>query len=222
MYNSSLEKQQTMNKTIETALPSLVPVLERRIKAYHEMFSLPLIAEFWEEVLHRSFEEIGLQTTWKPDRSHGIGEDMRLVGIENSRISCKSGQISRNRKLGKECVKFNGSRSTKFETLEDKLTYFSESHDDCYFLLAKEKVFDKKYKLIVFSSSVCDVSTLDWLETASGKEWRGEGEFVASIGKSMSAQLWTTLPLEKVRFIQEIDCNTPKEESQKEEPLDLI
>ena len=217
MYNSSLEKQQTMNKTIETVLPTLIPVLERRIKAYHEMFSLPLIAEFWEEVLHRSFEEIGLKTTWKPDRSHGVGEDMRLIGIENSRISCKSGQISHNRKLGKECVKFNGSRSTKFDSLQEKLAYFSESHDDCYFLLAKNKPFNKKYRLVIFNSSVCNVSQLDWMETASGKEWRGEGKFVASIGKAMSAQLWTTLPIENVDFMQEIDCGPPKEE-----PLDLI
>ena len=114
-------------------------------------------------------------------------------------------------------VKFNGSRSTKFDSLEEKLAYFSESHDDCYFLLAKNKPFNKKYRLVIFNSSVCNVSQLDWMETASGKEWRGEGKFVASIGKAMSAQLWTTLPIENVDFMQEIDCGPPKEE-----PLDLI
>ena len=82
-------------------LPKLVPVLERRIKAYHENFSLPLIAEYWEEVLHRSFTEIGYPTTWTPERSHRVGEDMRIVGVPNSRISCKSGQIVTNKQLGK-------------------------------------------------------------------------------------------------------------------------
>ena len=43
-------------------LPSLVPVLTRRIKDYHSMFSLPLIGEFWEETLHRSLEEVGQPT----------------------------------------------------------------------------------------------------------------------------------------------------------------
>ena len=197
-----------MNQTIEHSLPTLVPVLKRRIKAYHDMFSLPLIGEFWEETLHRSFEEIGFKTTWTPDRSHTVGEDMRLIDVDSSRISCKSGQISNNRKLRKECVKFSGSRSTKFETLEEKIAYFSESHDDCYFLLAKNKPFNKKYRLMIFNSSLCDVSKLEWSETSSGKEWKGEGEFLAIIGKSMSAQLWTTIPIENIDFICEIDCNT--------------
>ena len=191
-----------------TILPKLIPKLERRIHAYHEMFSLPLIAEFWEEVLHRSFQDIGINTSWTPDRSHKVGEDMRLAGIENSRISCKSGQISRNKQLGKECVKFNGSRSTKFETLEEKIAHFSTSHDDVYFMLAKKAKFDKTYKLIVFDSSVCNVKNLSWKETDTKKQWVGEGAFLANIGKSMSAQLWTTLPLDLVTFTHDFNCNT--------------
>ena len=59
-------------------LPELLPILVERIKQYHKLFSLPLIGEFWEETLHRSFEELGQTTSWKPNRSHAVGEDMNL------------------------------------------------------------------------------------------------------------------------------------------------
>ena len=200
---ASLSQQQT----IPELLDELVPVLTNRVKAYHTLFSLPLIAEQWEETLHRSFKDIGKNTTWKPDRSHAVGEDMRLEGIENSRISCKSGQFVNDRSLGKTCVKFNGSRSTSFPSLEEKLAHFCESHDDYYFLLAKDKNFNKKYKLLVFESPICRVDQLTWTESSSGKSWNGTGEFKACIGKSMSAQLWTTLPLDMIPYQFEIDCS---------------
>ncbi len=200
---ASLSQQQT----IPEVLDELVPVVTNRVRAYHTLFSLPLIAEQWEETLHRSFKDIGKNTTWKPDRSHAVGEDMRLEGIENSRISCKSGQFVNDRSLGKTCVKFNGSRSTSFPTLEEKLAHFCESHDDYYFLLAKDKNFNKKYKLLVFESPICRVDQLTWTESSSGKSWNGTGEFKACIGKSMSAQLWTTLPLDMIPYQFEIDCS---------------
>ena len=197
----------TMQQRLPLILEELIPVLTKRVKAYHQLFSLPLIAEQWEETLHRAFKHIGYNTTWKPDRSHAVGEDMRLEGIENSRISCKSGQFVNNRSLGKTCVKFNGSRSTSYPTIEEKIAHFCESHDDYYFLLAKDKKFNKKYKLLVFESSICRVDQLTWRESASKKSWNGEGEFKACIGISMSAQLWTTLPLDIIPYQFEIDCS---------------
>lgn len=204
----------TYNKTTDNVpeiiglLPKLVPVLTDKIKNYHKMFSLPLIGEFWEETLHKSFLEIGKSTTWKPNRSHAVGEDMRINDIEKSRISCKSGQFIKSKSLGnKLCVKWNGSRSTKFPTLDAKIIHFSESHDDWYFLLAKKRNFDKKYKLIVFPSDLVRVDQLSWTESKSGKQYTGIGDFSAIIGKSMSAQLWTTFPLDRIPYSFNIDAN---------------
>lgn len=198
----------TIQERLPLILKVLIPVLTKRIKAYHEQFSLPLVGEYWEETLHRSFTDIGETTSWKPDRSHTIGKDMTLEGIDNSRISCKSGQfIKKDRALGKKCVKFNGGRSTSHPTLEEKIAHFSESHDDLYFLLAKDKKFEKKYKLLVFASPVCKVNKLTWSESPSGKVWNGIGEFKAIIGKSMSHQLWTTLPLNMIEYQYDIDCS---------------
>ena len=208
MNTITSSEQGTLENTIDMKLllEKLIPVLTKRVKAYHELFSLPLIAEQWEETLHRSLQDIGYNTTWKPDRSHAVGEDMRIIDIPNTRISCKSGQFINSRELGTACVKFNGSRSTSHETLEEKIKHFSDSHDDYYFMLSKNKEFDNTYKLLVFESTICKVDQLLWTESKSGKAWNGTGKFVATIGKAMSSQLWTTLPLNMIVHSLDIDC----------------
>lgn len=190
--------------TIEQIVDKLIPFMITRIRKYHEMFTQPLIAEFWEETLHNSFRDCGFTTTWKPDRSHKIGEDMRIECVHQSRISCKSGQFVTPRG-GTPSVKFNGSRTTSQETLEEKIAHLSADHDDWYFLLAKNKNFDKKYKLLVFESVKCKVNQLQWRENDTCKQWIGTGVFQASINKSMSSQLWTTFPLDMVTYKIDID-----------------
>ena len=184
-------------------IPDLVPFIVSRIQRYHELFEQPLIAEFWEETLHKSFLEYGYSTTWKPDRSHKIGEDMRIESIAGSRISCKSGQFIKP-SGGTDSIKFNGSRTTSYETIDEKITQLCGDHDDWYFLLAKKKPFDKTYKLLVFESSKCKVNQLTWEENKTGKQWVGSGEFQACISKSMSSQLWTTLPMSMVTYSYDI------------------
>ena len=184
-------------------IPDLVPFIVSRIQRYHELFEQPLIAEFWEETLHKSFLEYGYSTTWKPDRSHKIGEDMRIENIVGSRISCKSGQFIKPRG-GTDSIKFNGSRTTSYEAIDEKITQLCGDHDDWYFLLAKKKPFDRTYKLLVFESSKCKVNQLTWEENKTGKQWIGTGEFQACISKSMSSQLWTTLPMSMVTYSYDI------------------
>lgn len=186
---------------LQNLITQLLPILIDKINRYHEMFELPLIAEQWEEVLHRSILAIGQPTTWTPNRSHTVGEDMRLINIPNSRISCKSGVLNKN------CVKFSGSRSTRFQTLDEKIEHFSANHDDYYFLLSKHQNFDHTYKLLVFPSALCRVNQLTWTESASGKAWNGVGPFVATISQAMSGQLWTTLPLDLIPYNFDINIH---------------
>ena len=151
--------------------------------------------------------DIGLNSKWENNRSHKIGEDIFEESI--GRISCKSGALS------KDSVEWNGSRTGKYETLAEKLEFLSSDHDDYYFMLAKDKknIIDKnfKYKVLIFPSSLCKVNELNWEEKFSrdGKlsGWKGTGNFNAKIVLSMSGQLWTTLPLDMVEHIIEIDGN---------------
>ena len=65
----NLNERIKMNENIASAI-------EKRIKRYHEDFSLPLMAEQWEEVLTRSLRDVGLNPEWDNDRSHKVGEDI--------------------------------------------------------------------------------------------------------------------------------------------------
>jgi hypothetical protein len=190
-------------------LPTLVEVLGRRIKAFHAGgIRLPLLAEYWEDVLDAAFTEMGHPTTWTADRSHRVGEDLRLPSVADSRISCKSGVIMPR----KQVVKISGSRSTKHDGLEAKIAHFSGNHDDWYMLLAKPKNFKGIYTLMVFPSSLIKPDQLDWTESKSGKQWTGVSKpgcavpFTATIGKSLSAQLWVEIPLAHISHKYEIDC----------------
>jgi len=178
--------------------------LEVRIKRYHEDFSLCLMAEQWEEVLYRSLKDIGLSPKWDNDRSHKVGEDIFEKSI--GRISCKSGAIGGKKK---DKVIFNGSRTTRYKTIEEKLEFLSSDHDDFYFMLSKDKkdINNKnfKYKVLIFSSASCKVNKLNWVKTTSG--YKGTGKFEAKISTSMSGQLWTTLPLNMIDHVIDINGN---------------
>lgn len=194
-------------------IKDLTTVVEKNIKAFHNLLCQPITGTIWEELLSKSFNEIGYETTWKPDNSHKIGEDMRIVSLENSRISCKSGVITHNRthKLG-ECVQFSSSRTTSFKTLEEKLDHLSKRHCDYHFMLSKCDKFDGTYKLLIIKANNCNVRDLEWEPNKNGKPGdyvsRIGGPFKATITGSMSGQLWVTLPLSRVEYI--FDIGVPK------------
>jgi len=188
----------------------LIKVIEKNIKSFHTLLSQPITGTVWEELLSTSFTQIGYETTWKPDNSHKVGEDMRIISLENSRISCKSGVIKYNKthKLG-ECVQFSSSRTTSFKTLEEKLEHLSKSHYDYHFMLSKNDKFDGTYKLLIIKASDCNVGDLEWESNKNGKAddyvSKVGGPFKATITGSMSGQLWVTLPLTRVEYIFDIE-----------------
>ena len=198
----------TFLETIKNNIIGFKDVLTNRLNKHHDLYSTPVVAEFWEETLHIALKNIGLISNWKPNRSHQKGQDMELKNINNSRISCKSGSICNNTILSTICVTFNGSRSATYRKFEDKLNFFCDEKDDYYFLLSKKKEFDGVYTILIFPSSLCKIDQLEWTEVISKRGnkqgsisgWKGEGKFLAGITKSMSGQLWTTLPINLIEF----------------------
>jgi hypothetical protein len=176
---------------------------KKNLMRHHEIYSLPVKGEYVEELLSKALTEAGFSTDWKPDFSHKVGEDMSLVGVTGGRISCKSGAKTET------SVKINGSRSESFKELEGKINHFSSDHDDVCFMLSKTKPFNKVYTLLVYRSAVIKPNLLTWRESVSGKAWEGDGDFSATIGKSMSSQLWTTLPLNMAEVTYVFDCREP-------------
>ena len=152
---------------------NLIKSIEKRLKIHHELYSQPVKAEQWEEILVQSIRENGNTASWDPG-SHKIGEDISTDIF--GRISCKSGSLSIKKK-GPEVINISGSRTTKHKTLEDKINHLSKSHDDYYFCLAKYKKDinsgEYRYYLITFSSTLIKPSNLKWKK--HGKNYLAEG-----------------------------------------------
>jgi len=176
----------------------LVNTIRRKLAAHHELYSMAPKAEYWEELLHSSLADVGIDTDWKADSNHGSGKDMTVVKSKwdnvGERISCKTGQI----KDGKLCI--SGSRLTKHKTLQEKVGFLSDKKEDSYVLLSKEKgCDDNHYKLIMFPTSALDYENAQWTVIGHNKHgnpnYFGEGRgFFAKIQASMSDQLWTYIP----------------------------
>jgi hypothetical protein len=177
----------------------LTESIRKNVSNYHNTFDQPLKSTYWEEVLHKSFIDINFTTTWRPNESHRVGEDMRIDDLESSRISCKSGQI-----LNNSVVEYSGSRTTRHRTLRDKIDFLATRHHDYHFMLAKSKPFNGIYRLLIIKEEMANVGDLDWHSDGDNYVSVG-GPFEAKIVHNMSGQLWVKLPLERVEHDIVID-----------------
>ncbi len=186
----------------ESRLNELIVRINNWVHQYHLVFDQPLAGTYWEEILSKSFADIGHETTWTPNNSHKVGEDFKISNLIGSSISCKSGVFKHNKthNLGK-CVEFSSSRTISHKTLEEKLEHLNSHNYDYHFMLSKHMKFDKTYELLIIGSEMCKVLDLTWEANKNGK--KGDfvsvsGPFKATITESMSGQLWITLPLDRV------------------------
>lgn len=184
----------------------LKEAIVNRLKSYHSFFDQPLTGTYWEEVLSKSFGDVGVGTTWTPTNSHKVGEDMKVVGMNEARISCKSGVIVNNRthNLG-NCVEYSSSRTSRYESIQEKIVYLDENRYDYHFLLSKKKKFDRRYELFILCKDMCKLGDLTWDFTQPNNP-NIDGPFKAIImGKTMSSQLWVTMPVGRMSFHEAID-----------------
>ena len=169
----------------EQKVGSLVDAIRNRVSMHKNLYSSPIKAELWEEVLHRSFKDIGIVTDWQPDGNHKVGVDMTLESGE--RVSCKTGSFNNSD------LTISGSRLTKHKSLSAKIAFISDKKEDTYALLSRDKE-DKQgenYKLIMFPSSMLNYGQLNWY---GDKNYRASSNLLeCSIQHSMSDQLWTKI-----------------------------
>lgn len=161
--------------------------IRRRINLHHELYDTKISSNFWEEIYSKSLKVCGVDNDWKADNSHRQGLDVALK--DGFKISCKSGLIS-----GKKDPKLvvSSYRTTKHKTIEEKIKFISENHQDLVISLVE--IEEKKYKVFIYESP--DVSKLEWHETGSG--WAAEDEKGSyKIQKSMSDQFWFEYRLNK-------------------------
>lgn len=170
-------------KTVKVS-KELLQEISYRIGLHHELYDFKIDSLAWENILHKSFLKCGINSKWITG-SHSEGVDIYVDGI---RISCKGGTISgkRNPRL-----KISSHRTTRFKTLEEKINFISENHEDVIWSLVQ--IDSSTYRLHIFEKP--DFKLFDWSVTKSG--WSAvSGLNRASISRSMSDQLWFDLDYE--------------------------
>jgi len=154
--------------------------------SYHSLLDVPINGIVWENLLYNSLKDQSNNVIWN-NGGHAAGAD---IEFDNIGISCKGGRLLHK---GKDTFRISSYRSTIYKTLQEKLDYFDENHEDVYFCLSYEETDKHEYRLFTFDSDVLDYKSLKWQKTKSG--WKGSGAFDATIQKSMSDQLWLFLPI---------------------------
>jgi hypothetical protein len=163
------------------------------IQPFHDKYIVPITAELWENMLFLTLKSLGFDISWKC-ASHQVGTDLTIHKFdEHLNISAKSGTIDKDKRL----KNVSSYRTTKYKTLQDKIDYITESHQDYYFCLAKKTPFVENpiYYLYIFENDNVDFTSGIWTEKYNKSNnhtgWNYETENVkAEIKKGTSDQLW--------------------------------
>jgi hypothetical protein len=154
----------------------------------------------WESILNR----VKPDPNWVPN-NHSEEGDLH-------EHSLKSGTIDNS------FLTFSSHRTTKYETLQDKLDYLKSKKYKGYLCLSREKKSEKihSYKLIHIPREKIDFDSLTW-ENIYGKRGKKKGKLVGYRGKnldntivvkiqfSMSDQVWIDIDMNSVTIIREFD-----------------
>ena len=155
-------------------------VFTNKVKLHHSLYKeLKIKAGMFEELLSSSLREVsGLVTLWDVG-SHKTGKD---VVFNNIRISCKSGVVNRSGILS-----LSGSRTTTHKTIEEKVNFISQNHDD--FVLTLSECGDM-YKMFIIPSKLLGFGKpSEWIHNKT--HWKFESSVMScKIKKCMSDQLW--------------------------------
>ena len=180
-------------------MKKLIEEIERRLTSHHDLYDSPCNGILWEEVLLKSLVATGDKSASWEGGSHKIGAD--ITKSKYGDISCKSGAKNYIKKEDTTYLSISGSRTGKYETIEEKKVFLAIKHEDVYFCLARNdkewKRGEKKYYFCIFKS--LDYTGLEWEEsfkrggkTISG--WKASNERMkVKIIKKNSDQLWTEL-----------------------------
>lgn len=174
-------------------MKQLIESIKTKLETHHSLYDTPVSGILWEEILYKSLLGLGRcdNTSWCHN-SQRTGAD--IIGVQvHGNISCKSGTIKNNR------LKFSGSRTTKYKTIEEKLSFLSEKSEDVYFCLSRNvKEWEQGNKIYYLSRfDHIKYNKMKWNERE--KDWYAlNNKMECYINKSMSDQLWTYLDMDHI------------------------
>jgi hypothetical protein len=169
----------------------MIEQIKKKLLQHHMLYRYPVKAELWEDIFDQIINP--KSKTWNMG-SHSTGADV-VCGTTGIRYQNKSGTIKNN------ILRWSGHRTTKHETLEEKIQFISSDHCDQYVMLARDsKEWScgiMKYYFITFDASIIDYTRLTWTPTLNRKKtkvtgWKGNTDnYEAKIIRGASDQLWT-------------------------------
>jgi hypothetical protein len=201
---------------------TIVQPLTTLLAKHHELYSGQCKGEQWEELCAKALNATEFKSDWKPDWNHKPGVDQNTsCGI---RISNKGGSLTQN--LSR--LEISGSRLTKHKTLDEKKNFLSNKTEDYIFCLATNKADwkagDKRYYFVVVDSKNLNYADSSWKEVTGSKphnsdkvvSYQCEGNgFTATIQRSMSDQLWTSIDNSLFEEIHEIAIDDVEQDNTK-------
>ena len=178
----------------------LIDEIKKRILEHHKLYRLTIKGEYWEDIFSQAVLQIGGFSDWAPERTHTIGMDQICSwgDYNNLRISNKSGLYT----ISSQTLKISGSRSTSYDTLEEKIQHFSNKQEDFYSCLATSSLKkDPNYYLFFFDSKILNYDQVNWEPTYDKTNkhtgWKAvSNTYTAWIKKNLSDQLWTHINIQ--------------------------
>ena len=166
------------------------------------MTSIPIRAESWEEVIYAVLLYMEHEVSWEPT-SHAKGVDLE-VGIgqgifdqQKVTISAKGGKIENN------ALSLSSYRLTRYRTLGNMLEFLKHNAEeiDIYLICAREEQYEQRtYNIFKVTPSAlipdAALNPENWEETDQAWILTADVGFEARIVKSMSNQLWYSIPID--------------------------
>jgi hypothetical protein len=147
--------------SIQEVCEKISLALSYELALHHSVYKQPAKGEYLEELVSKATKHTELNNEYIQG-SHKVGEDQKIDGY---RISNKSGALKPDGK-GKwaNSLKINGSRTSKYKSLESKLNFLSDDHYDFTLCCARIKSEwdngERIYHLIALPH--IDYSSMNW------------------------------------------------------------
>jgi hypothetical protein len=147
--------------SIQEVCEKISLALSYELALHHSVYKQPSTGTYLEELVSKATKHTELNNEYIHG-SHKVGEDQKIDGY---RISNKSGVLQPDGK-GKwaNSLKINGSRTSKYKSLESKLNFLSDDHYDFTLCCARiESEWDngeRIYHLIALPHM--DYSSMNW------------------------------------------------------------
>jgi hypothetical protein len=165
-------------------------ILEKTIKGYHLINSVPIKEAVWENILSQTLKKCNCENVWN-NGSHKSGRDFM---IDNNGISCKSTKINSN-SFSVSSYRMTLCNSGEEFTNEIDIVRNNFSH---YLILGREESNNTlNYYLYVIPTEEVKAKNKIWethykLKTSNIQKWTTDSNngYSMKVVSSMSNQLW--------------------------------